>query len=76
MTVSITLTGMLAASMGYKRRNVEVGDNVTVKKLLEQLELPIKAEWLAVSVNGFLKDKKNLLKEGDDVLIMQAGGAG
>ena len=76
MTLSITLTGMLAASMGYKRRDIDVGDQTTVKKLLEQLALPIKVEWLAVSVNGFLKDKKDMLKEGDAVLIMQAGGAG
>ena len=76
MTVSVNLTGMLAASMGYKRKDIEVEDKITVKMLLVQLSLPINSEWLAVSVNGVLKDKWSKLKDGDDILISPAGGAG
>ena len=76
MTVSVTLTGMLSASMGYKRKAVEIEDSATIKMLLEQLRLPVNPQWLAVSVNGFLKDKKNRLKDGDEVYITPAGGAG
>ena len=67
---------MLAASMGYKQKTVELSDKATVSKLLEQLALPVKPEWLAVSVNGVLKEKKKQLSDGDDVFIMPAGGAG
>jgi len=76
LKISITLTGMLASSMGYKRKVIEVSDKTTIRKLLELLVLPIKTEWLAVSVNGVLKDKKKQLNDGDDVFIMPAGGAG
>ena len=76
MIVSITLTGMLASSMGYKQKAIEIEDNATIKMLLEQLKLPINPEWLAVSVNGHLKAKKNRLEDGDEVFISPAGGAG
>ena len=76
MTVSITLTGMLSASMGYKQKAIEIEDNATIKMLLTQLKLPINPEWLAVSVNGYLKAKKTRLEEGDEVFISPAGGAG
>lgn len=76
MTVSVTLTGMLAASMKYKQKTVEISENTTVKMLVKQLELTIDSEWLAVSVNGYLKDRWTLLKDGDNVFITSAGGAG
>ena len=76
MTVSVALTGILAASMGYKKKTVEIAEGATVKMLLQQLELTINSEWLAVSVNGYLKDRWTVLKDGDDVFITSAGGAG
>jgi len=76
LTVSVTLTGMLAASMKYKQKTVEISENTTVKMLVKQLELTIDSEWLAVSVNGYLKDRWTLLKDGDNVFITSAGGAG
>ncbi|MZQ99602.1 MAG: hypothetical protein GT601_18190, partial [Acidaminobacter sp.] len=55
---------------------VELKAAGTVQDLLTLLTLPVSQSWIAVVIDGKIRDKRTLLKEGDEVLVMPLGGGG
>lgn len=76
MNVKIRLSGLLASSAGYKDTEKEIGDGTTAGELFIELGIPVSGDWVRISVNGVLRDRKHVLKDGDDVLYFPVGGGG
>ena len=76
MFIHIKFSGYIAASLGYRDKTIETEPSTTVQDLLLMLDLPVSHSWISVSIGGKLRDRKTLLKEGDEVLILPLGGGG
>lgn len=80
VTVTVRLSGPLAASLGA-RRAIGMDDGATVVDLLEAIAReagidPLYADTLAVVAGGSFLDRSQRLSDGDqlDVLVPVAGG--
>lgn len=67
---------MIAAGAGYRKKEFDLPYGTTVKELLNIMELPVKSEWIIVSIDGSVKGKTTILMENDNVLILPVGGGG
>lgn len=76
MKVKIRLNGLLAASTGFKEKIIELPDGTTVAEAMQLINLPVSGAWTRSSVNGLLRDKNYVLKDGDDLLFFPIGGGG
>jgi len=76
MLIHVKFSGYIAASLGYRERTIELEPSSTVQDLLSILVLPVSQCWVSVSIGGKLRDRKTLLKEGDEVLVLPLGGGG
>lgn len=74
--VNVRLSGIIAASTGYREREFELPEGTRVKELLDMMELSVKSSWIVTIVNGITVDKTTLLKDNDNVLILPVGGGG
>ncbi len=76
MDVTIRLSGLLASAAGYKRIVIEIGEGATTGEVFMTLGIPVSGDWVRISVNGVLKDRKHVLKDGDEILYFPVGGGG
>lgn len=76
MLIYVKFSGYIAASLGYREKTMELEPSSTVQDLLTKLELPVSQSWIAVSIGGKLRDRRTVLKEGDEVLVLPLGGGG
>jgi molybdopterin converting factor small subunit len=76
LNVRIRLSGLLASSAGCKEMDKEIGDGTTAGELFIKLGIPVSGDWVRISVNGVLKDRKHVLKDGDEILYFPVGGGG
>lgn len=76
LKVRLRLAGLLASAAGYKIKDVELDDFVTAGELFMSLSLPVSGDWVRISVNGVLRDRKHVLKDGDEILYFPVGGGG
>lgn len=76
MKVKIKLTGLLAASVGFKEKIIELPEGSTIADTMIFLKLPVSGTWTRSSINGKLKNKSYVLKEDDELLFFPVGGGG
>ena len=76
MKVKIKLTGLLAASAGFREKTVELPNDFTITEAMMFINLPVSGTWTKSSVNGHLRDKSYVLKENDELLLFPIGGGG
>jgi len=76
LDVTIRLSGLLASAAGYKRTAIEIGEGVTAGEVFVELGIPVSGDWVRISVNGVLRDRKHVLKDGDEILYFPVGGGG
>lgn len=76
MKVKIRLSGLLAASMNFNEKMVELPEGTTVAEAMKIIELPVSGAWTRCSVNGRLRDKNYILEDGDDLFFFPVGGGG
>lgn len=76
MKVKIKLTGLLAASAGFKEKAVELPNDFTISEAIAFINLPVSGTWTKSSVNGHLREKSYVLREGDELLLFPIGGGG
>lgn len=74
--VYVKLFGMIAAGAGYREKEFDLPSGTKVKELLDLMDLPVKTEWIVVSINGIVKQKTTVLIENDNVYILPVGGGG
>jgi molybdopterin converting factor small subunit len=74
--VHVKFFGLIAAGLGYKEKEYDITEGSTINKLLGEIKLPVDAAWVVVSVNGKVKDKSSILKDGDELLVLPVGGGG
>lgn len=76
MNVKIRLSGLLASSAGYKGADKEIEEGTTAGELFVALGIKVSGDWVRISVNGVLRDRKHVLKDGDEILYFPVGGGG
>lgn len=76
MKVKIKLTGLLAASAGFREKTVELPNDFTITEAMMFINLPVSGTWTKSSVNGHLRDKSYVLKDNDELLLFPIGGGG
>lgn len=76
MKVKVKLTGILAATAGYREKMIEVPYGITIAEALRIIDLPVSGDWIKNSVNGRLRDKSHVLNDGDELLFFPVGGGG
>lgn len=76
MNITIKLTGLLAASVGFREKVIQFPDNITISEAIDFINLPVSGAWTKSSVNGHLQNKSYVLKEGDELLLFPVGGGG
>lgn len=76
MKVRVRLSGLLASAAGYRSKDVEMEEEVTAGELFMSLSLPVSGDWVRISINGVLRDRKHVLKDGDEILYFPVGGGG
>lgn len=76
MKVKIKLTGLLAASAGFREKTVELPNDFTISEAIVFINLPVSGTWTKSSVNGSLREKSYVLREGDELLLFPIGGGG
>lgn len=76
MKIKVKLTGILAASAGFREKTIEVADGTTIAEALKIINLPVSGDWIKNSVNGSLRDKRYVLNDGDNLLFFPVGGGG
>ncbi len=69
-------SGLIAASLGCKEKSVDVPDGLTIQQVLEQIGLPVKRHWTVTSVNGVVRPKDTVLRDGDQLFVAPVGGGG
>lgn len=74
--IKVRCTGYIAAGLGFRESVIELPEGSTVQDLLKKLSPPVSFSWIAVSINGKIKDKKTVLNENDQVLVLPLGGGG
>jgi len=74
--VKIKLTGLLAASAGFREKIVELPNDFTISEAIVFINLPVSGTWTKSSVNGNLREKSYVLREGDELLLFPIGGGG
>jgi len=72
----VRFAGLIGSSLGYKEKVYEIAEGTTINELLEAVGLPVDPSWTMVGVNGVIRDKKTVLKDGDELLVMPVGGGG
>lgn len=76
MKIKVKLTGILAASAGFREKTVELPGGITVAEALKIINLPVSGDWIKTSVNGRLCNKRHVLTDGDELLFFPVGGGG
>jgi len=76
MKVKIRLSGLLAASVSFNERMMELPEGTTIAEAMKIIELPVSGAWTGSSVNGKLRDRNYVLKDGDELFIFPVGGGG
>ncbi len=76
MKIIVKLTGILAASAGFREREIEMPEGTTVVEALNIINLPVSGEWTKSSVNGSLCGKQHVLNDGDELMFFPVGGGG
>jgi len=76
LKIKVKLTGILAASAGFREKTIEVQDGTTIAEALKIINLPVSGYWIKNSVNGSLRDKRYVLNDGDNLLFFPVGGGG
>lgn len=76
MEIKIELTGLLAASANFREKIIDMPDGATIAEVLKIINLPVSGDWIKSSVNGKLRDKRYVLKDGDNLLFFPVGGGG
>ncbi|MZQ99376.1 MAG: hypothetical protein GT601_17050 [Acidaminobacter sp.] len=74
MIIHVKFSGYIAASLGCREKTMEIETSGTVQDLLTKLNLTVSQSWIAVSIGGKLRDRRTVLKEGDEVLVLPLGG--
>ena len=74
--LEVRLKGMLASSAGFREKQMVVEEGINIYGLLDILKITMKPSWLITSVNNRITKKSEILKEGDIVKILIAGGGG
>lgn len=76
MIIKVKLTGILAASAGYREKVFELPEGTTIGETLKLINLPVSGAWTKSSVNGNVREKNYVLKNGDELLFFPVGGGG
>lgn len=76
MKIYVKLTGLLAASAGFREKTFEFPEGTTISEVFILINLPVGGAWTKSSVNGKLKDKNFVLNDGDELLFFPVGGGG
>jgi len=76
MKINVRLTGLLASSAGFREKVFDLSEGTTISEVFTLINLPVSGAWTKSSVNGKLKDKNYVLKDGDELLFFPVGGGG
>ena len=76
MKIIVRLTGLLSASAGFREKVFDLKEGTTISEVFILINLPVSGAWTKSSVNGKLKDKNYVLKDGDELLFFPVGGGG
>jgi sulfur carrier protein ThiS len=76
MNIKLKLKGMIAASMGFTQKTMDIPEGQCVKDFLTCLNLPVDASWVLVTVNGKSAERDGKLTLNDEVCIYPLGGGG
>ena len=76
MKIKVKLTGILAASAGFREIEIEMPEGTTIVEALNIINLPVSGQWTKSSVNGSLRSKNYALNDGDELLFFPVGGGG
>jgi sulfur carrier protein ThiS len=74
--ICVKCSGYIAAGLGFRETVMDLPEGSTAADLLLALGPPVSHSWIAVIINGKIKDKRSLLKEDDHVLVLPIGGGG
>ncbi|MGD9569863.1 MAG: MoaD/ThiS family protein [Sedimentibacter sp.] len=76
MKIKVKLTGLLAASAGFREKTIDLPEGTNIGETLKFINLPVSGSWTKSSVNGRLCEKGYVLKDGDELLFFPVGGGG
>lgn len=76
VVVNIKLTGLLAASCGFREKRFDFPNDFTIADAMEYIKVPVSGSWTRSSVNGSLKQKTYVLQDGDELFLFPIGGGG
>ena len=76
LKIKVKLTGILAASAGFREKEIEMPEGTTIAEALTIINIPVSGEWTKSSVNGSLRGKNYVLNDGDELLFFPVGGGG
>lgn len=76
MKVKVRLTGLLAASCGFREKIADIPNDFTIAETITFMNIPVSGTWTKSSVNGSLKNKSYVLQEGDELYLFPIGGGG
>lgn len=76
MYVNVKLTGLLAASAGFREKIILFPDHTTIAEAIVFINLPVSGTWTKSSVNGHIQNKSYVLNENDELLLFPIGGGG
>jgi molybdopterin converting factor small subunit len=76
MKVKVRLTGLLAASCGFREKVVDIPNDFTIAEAITFMNIPVSGIWTKSSVNGSLKNKSYVLQESDELYLFPIGGGG
>ncbi len=74
--IHLKLTGLIAASLGYREKDLDIWEKATAGEIFESLNIPISKAWIRFAVNGCVCDKNHVLRHGDIFMIFPVGGGG
>jgi sulfur carrier protein ThiS len=67
---------LIAASLGTREKWIEITEHTRIQDVLALCAIPVDLRWTVTSVNGVVKSKNTVLKEGDELFIFPVGGGG
>lgn len=76
MEVEMRVFGLVAKSLGFQRKKIQLDQSATVHELLRMLELTMNSRWLVISVNGIKRTGNYQLKDQDMITIHPICGGG
>ena len=76
MEVELRVFGLVAKSLGFQQKKIQLERSTTIHELLRMLELKISNRWLVISVNGIKRTGNYQLNDQDVITIHPICGGG